>query len=94
MKWLFKTIVDGVVNTCYEFDSKEKAKRYAQNYIEEMKKIGCFPLKGLEIKVYGLKPREFPRAAFQEQGGNKRLGTQSPAVHYQGAERGNKVFCG
>lgn len=51
MKWLFKTIVDGVVNTSYEFDSKEKAKRYAQNYIEEMKKIGCFPLKGLEIKV-------------------------------------------
>lgn len=51
MKWLFKTIVDGVVNTCYEFDSKEKAERWRKNYIEEMRKIGCYPLKGLELKV-------------------------------------------
>lgn len=51
MKWLFKTIVDGVVNTSYEFDSKEKAERWRKNYIEEMRKIGCYPLKGLELKV-------------------------------------------
>ena len=51
MKWLFKTIVDGVVNTCYEFDSKEKADRWQENYIKDMKKIGCYPLKGLELKV-------------------------------------------
>lgn len=49
MKWLFKTIVDGVVNTCYEFDCKEKALRYAKNYSEEMKKIGW--VKGLKLKV-------------------------------------------
>lgn len=51
MKWLFKTIVDGVVNTSYEFDSKEKAERWKENYIKDMKKIGCYPLKGLELKV-------------------------------------------
>jgi len=51
MKWLFKTIVDGVVNTCYEFDSKEKAEDYRKRYIADMKKIGCYPLKGLELKV-------------------------------------------
>lgn len=51
MKWLFKTIVDGVVNTCYEFDCKEKAEQWRKNYIEEMRKIGCYPLKGLELKV-------------------------------------------
>lgn len=51
MKWLFKTIVDGVVNTCYEFDSKEKAERWQKNFIEDMKKIGCYPLKGLKLKV-------------------------------------------
>ena len=51
MKWLFKTIVDGVVNTCYEFDSKEKAEDYQKRYIADMKKIGCYPLKGLELKV-------------------------------------------
>lgn len=51
MKWLFKTIVYGEVNTCYEFDCKEKAERWQKNYIEEMSKIGCYPLKGLELKV-------------------------------------------
>ena len=51
MKWLFKTIVDGVVNTSYEFDSKEKAEDYRKRYIADMKKIGCYPLKGLELKV-------------------------------------------
>lgn len=51
MKWLFKTIVDGVVNTSYEFDSEEKAERWRENYINEMRKIGCYPLKGLELKV-------------------------------------------
>lgn len=49
MKWLFKTIVDEVVNTCHEFDCKEKALRYAKNYSEEMKKIGW--VKGLKLKV-------------------------------------------
>lgn len=51
MKWLFKTIVDGVVNTSYEFDSKEKAEDYQKRYIADMKKIGCYPLKGLNLKV-------------------------------------------
>ena len=51
MKWLFKTIVDGVVNTCYEFDSKEKAEKWQENYIKEMKKIGCWPLSWLKVKV-------------------------------------------
>lgn len=51
MKCLFKTIVDGVVNTCYEFDSKEKAERWQENYIKEMKKISCYPISGLKLKV-------------------------------------------
>ena len=51
MKWLFKTIVDGVVNTCYEFSSKEKAEKYQDDFIKDMKKIGCYPLSGLKIKV-------------------------------------------
>ena len=51
MKWLFKTIVDGVVNTCCEFDCKEKAEDYQKRYIADMKKIGCYPLRGLELKV-------------------------------------------
>lgn len=50
-KWFFKTIVDGVVNTCYEFSTKEKAEKYQEDFIEGMKKIGCYPLKGLELKV-------------------------------------------
>lgn len=49
--WVFKTIVDGVVNTCYEFDSKEKAEAWQKNFISDMKKIGCYPLKGLVTRV-------------------------------------------
>ena len=54
MKFAFQTIVDGVLNTSYEFDSREKAEKWQEQYIKDMKKIGCYPIKGLETKVVEL----------------------------------------
>ena len=35
----------------YEFDSKEKAEKWQSDYINDMKKMGAWPLKGIRTKV-------------------------------------------
>ena len=51
MKWAFRTYADGVLNTSYEFESREKAEEWQDNFISDMKKIGCWPLDGVKVRV-------------------------------------------
>ena len=50
-KYAFKIYDNDVVNTCYEFDTKEKAEKWQKDFINDMKKIGCYPIKGIRTKV-------------------------------------------
>lgn len=47
----FKIFENDVCVLSYDFDSKEKAENWAKNYISDMKKIGCWPIKGIKVKV-------------------------------------------
>lgn len=51
MKWFFNTYTNGVRDIHYEFDSKEKAEQWQKNFIADMKKINCWPIKGITTKV-------------------------------------------
>lgn len=51
MKYATKIYVNDVVDTCYEFDERKKAEKWQNDYIDEMKKIGCWPIPGITIKV-------------------------------------------
>ena len=50
-KALFKIFNNGICELSYEFDCKEKAENWQDNYIKDMKKIGCWPIKGIYTKV-------------------------------------------
>ena len=45
LKWSFNIYVNDVRDIHYEFDSKKKAETWQENYISDMKKIGCWPIK-------------------------------------------------
>lgn len=47
----FKIYDNDIEVICYEFDSKEKAEKWQSNYINDMKKMGTWPLKGIRTKV-------------------------------------------
>ena len=47
----FKIYDNDVCVTCYPFDTELKANTWQENYITEMKKIGCWPIKGITTKV-------------------------------------------
>lgn len=51
MKWSFNIYANGVRDVHYEFDSREKAERWQMNFINDMKKIGCWPIAGIKTKV-------------------------------------------
>ena len=53
-KALFKIFENDVCVLSYDFDSKEKAVNWAKEYINDMKKIGCWPIKGIKVKVESL----------------------------------------
>ena len=50
-QWSFNIYVNGTRDVHYEFDSREKAERWQKNYISDMKKIGCYPIKGVKTRV-------------------------------------------
>lgn len=50
-KFAFKIYNNDVCEVCYEFDSEQKANNWQENYIRDMKKIGCWPIKGIRTKV-------------------------------------------
>jgi len=51
MKWSFNTYYNGIRDVQYEFEAKEKAEQWQKNFIADMKKIGCWPIKGVTTKV-------------------------------------------
>lgn len=51
MMYTFNIYVDGVLDASYEFDTKEKAESWQSRFISDMKKIGCWPLKGVKTQV-------------------------------------------
>lgn len=50
-KYTFNIYVNDVLETSYEFDTKEKAEKWQSDYIADMKRIGCWPIKGVRTKV-------------------------------------------
>ena len=51
MMYTFNIYVDGVLDKSFEFDTKEKAESWQSRFISDMKKIGCWPLKGVKTRV-------------------------------------------
>ncbi len=51
MQWSFTIFVNEEMSEMYIYHSKEKAEKAQADYINEKKRIGCWPINGVSTKV-------------------------------------------